>query len=123
MELNIATGHHRIVLVNGNPVEDAGPVYPLLSMLYEGPGWPMEETPRQGSLEDEFKETGQDTPTQFKAAVERRCQPLIDDKRLVSAECTSVEQVVDRAGSSIQFNLRYQQPGEPVQVTPVAIGA
>jgi hypothetical protein len=121
MELNVATAHHRIVLRNGNPVEDGSPSYQLLSMLTEDSGWPMEETPRQGSLVAEFAETGQDTPTQFKAAVERRAQPLIEDRTIVSAECTSVRQDVRRDGSAIFFNLLYKQSGQPEQTAEIEL--
>ena len=122
-ELNLQSGRHRIVLRDGDPVPDDSPSYEILSMLYEDPGWPMEETPRQGNLKSEFDETGQDTATQFKAAVERRCEPIIDDRIIVSAECTSVRQVVDTQGSKIFFNLLYKTPGEPTREAPIEIGS
>lgn len=122
MELNVATGHYRTVLRDGNPVEDDSPIYELLSLLYEAAGWAMEETPREGSLLDEFPESNANTPSQFKDAVERRCQPLLDNGTLVSAACTSVREVVERAGSAIFFNLLYKQPGQRERTAQLGIG-
>lgn len=121
MELNIETAQHRIVLVNGNPVEDTSPDYGILSMMSEGPGWFMEETPREGSLLEEFREVGLDTPTQFKNAVERRCEPFLRSGAITSAECTSVRQEIRGDGSAIFFTLQYTQPGEPERPLATAI--
>jgi len=123
MTLNVATGQHRIVLKDGDPVEDDSPTYQCLTMLYEAPGWIMEETPREGSLKQEFEETGQNTPSQFKAAVERRCEPMIQERVLVSAECTSVTQETRTDGTAVYFNLLYKAPGEPAREAPIAIGS
>jgi len=123
MELNTLTARQRIVLVNGNPVEDTSPAYQILSMLSEDPGWSMEETPREGSLLAEFAETGQNTATQFVAAVERRCDPLLNEQVLTSATCTSVRQELTRDGSKISFALQYKTPGDSAeQALTLAIG-
>ena len=114
LELNLSTARQRIVLVNGNPVEDTSPAYQIGSMLSESPGWIMEETPREGSLLDEFAETSSSsatTATQFVAAVERRCEPLIQERVLTSAKCTSVRQQITSDGSVITFGLLYKTPG------------
>lgn len=121
MTLNPITGHYRIVLENGDPVFTDRPDYPILSMLFEAPGWPMEQTPREGSLLSEFPETGINTPTQFKAAVERRCQPLIESGDLVADECTDVRILERRAGTAITCNILYQQPGRPVQTVAAEV--
>jgi len=122
-KLNLMSGRHRIELRNGDPVLDESPAYEILSMLYEDPGWPMEETPREGNLKREFEETGQDTASQFKAAVERRCEPIINDRKITSAECTAVQQVIRTDGSAIFFNLLYESPGEPAREAPIEIGS
>jgi hypothetical protein len=126
LELNLSTARQRIVLVNGNPVEDTSPAYQIGSMLSESPGWIMEETPREGSLLDEFAETSSSsatTATQFVAAVERRCEPLIQERVLTSVKCTSVRQQITSDGSVITFGLLYKTPGNSdEQVLPMAIG-
>lgn len=125
-ELNPLTARHRIVLVNGNPVEDTSPAYQILSMLSEDPGWVMEETPREGSLLAEFAETSPSpatTTTQFVAAVERRCEPLINERVVTSATCTSVRQELTPDGSQIRFALQYKTPGNSDEQTlPLSIG-
>ncbi len=126
LELNTATARQRIVLVNGNPVEDTSPAYEILSMLSEDAGWVMEETPREGSLLDEFSETRSNsatTATQFVAAVERRCEPMIQERVMTSAKCTNVQQTITPDGSVITFGLLYKTPGNSdEQVLPMAIG-
>lgn len=122
-DLNLMTARHRIRLVNGNPVEDSSPAYQILSMLSEDPGWAMEETPREGSLLSEFEETGQNTVTQFVAAVERRCEPLIAEQVIVSATCSNVRQVLTRDGSAFYFDLTYKTPGSTDEESlPMSIG-
>ena len=121
LELNLSTARQRIVLVNGNPVEDTSPAYQIGSMLSESPGWIMEETPREGSLLDEFAETSSSsatTATQFVAAVERRCEPLIQERVLTSAKCTSVRQQITSDGSVITFGLLYKTPGNSDEQMP-----
>jgi hypothetical protein len=126
LELNTATARQRIVLVNGNPVEDLTPAYQIGSMLSESPGWVMEETPREGALLDEFSETSSNsatTATQFVAAVERRCEPMIQERVMTSAKCTNVQQTITPDGSVITFGLLYKTPGNSdEQVLPMAIG-
>ncbi len=126
LELNTATARQRIVLVNGNPVEDLTPAYQIGSMLSESPGWIMEETPREGALLDEFAETSSNsatTATQFVAAVERRCEPMIQERVMTSARCTNVQQTITPDGSVITFGLLYKTPGNSdEQVLPMAIG-
>jgi hypothetical protein len=85
----------------------------------------MEETPREGSLLDEFSETtnSSTTATQFVAAVERRCVPMIQERVMTSARCTNVQQTITPDGSVITFGLLYKTPGNSdEQVLPMAIG-
>lgn len=109
MEFNPATGKHRMVLVNGDLVPTDAPDYEILTMLTEDPGWFMEETPRRGSLVREFEITTRLTPSQMKASLEDRCDPLKPDV-LTDAECVSVTQPAD---GQLAFQLRYTQPGKP----------
>jgi hypothetical protein len=113
MALNTVTGRYRIVLRDGEPSMSDRPDYPILSMLFEDAGWPMEETPREGSLRKEFPESGINTPTLFKAAVERRLLPILDSGDIVAGECTDVRVLRRQDGTAIASNIQYQQPGRP----------
>jgi len=109
MDFDATTGRHRIRLVDGDPVLSDLPDYEILTMLTEDPGWYMEETPRRGSLLREFENTTRLTPSQMKASLVDRCDPLKPDV-LVDAECVSVTQPAD---GQLAFRLQYTQPGKP----------
>lgn len=121
MALNTQAGKYRIVLQDGDPVFTDRPDYPILSMLYEAAGWPMEQTPREGSLRSEFPESGINTPTLFKAAVERRLLPILDSGDIVSGECTDVRLLRRQDGTAISSNIRYQQPGRPEESPKIEV--
>lgn len=113
LEQNPKTGQHRIVLVNGDPVETDDCLYASLSMLCEDPGWMMEETPREGNLVQALAETTLRTRSDTKGAVEQRLRHLIDDGVLVDARCTDIDvEDIETGGRSIDFVALIQKPGE-----------
>lgn len=120
LSYNPQTGKHSIKLVDGDPVMDDSPFYEILSMLTEGPGWPMEETPRRGSLADEFPEATSVTPSRFRTSIEERCAPLVLDRTIESATCQSVTQPTKE---SIAFALSYVVGGKRARDLLVEIKA
>lgn len=113
MEPNPKTGCHRIVLVNGDPVEADDCAYACLSMLHEDPGWVMEEVPREGNLVEALSETTTRTRGDCKAAVEQRLRHLIDEQVLIDARCTDVDVFdVESGGRGVDFAATIQQPGK-----------
>ena len=115
LQYNPETGRQRIVLENGEPVPDEQHGHELLSMFYEDPGWPMEETPRQGNIGRQFQEHTSGTRSRFKSEAERRAQPLISDGLLTDAECDSVD--IDTRQGILTFDMLVQRTGrEPESV-------
>lgn len=113
LSYNEATGCHRIVLVNGDPVEADDCGYACLSMLCEDPGWVMEEVPREGNLVEALSETTRRTRGDCKAAVEQRLRHLIDEQVLIDARCTDIDVYdVESGGRGIAFGATIQKPGQ-----------
>lgn len=121
MSLNTRTGRYRIVLENGEPIFSDRPDYPALSMLFEDPGWPMEQTQRRGSILKEFPESTSNTPTLFKSAVESRLDPLVQSQDIVFARCTDIKLLRRPDGTAITGNIEYQQPGRPAAPLPFEV--
>lgn len=119
MDYNPVTGKHRIRLVDGDPVLSESPEYAMLSMWYEGAGWAGEETPRRGTLSEEFPETTLTTPFRLKASLEERCQPLVEARVIESVTVISVTQPSD---SAIAFTAEYRQGGRPPEAIPFMVG-
>lgn len=120
LEYNPKTGNHRLVLVNGDPVESDDCGYACLSMLCEDPGWLMEETPREGNLVQALAETNRRTRSETKAGVEQRLRHLVDERVLIDATCDSVDVVdLETGGRGVRFSALIQKPGQspqPLQV-------
>lgn len=113
LEYSEKTGCHRIVLVNGDPVETDDCEYAVLSMLCEDPGGLFEETPREGNLVEALAETTRRTRADTKAAVDARLRHLIDDGVLVDARCGDVDTYdLESGGRGISFGATIQKPGE-----------
>lgn len=119
LDYNPQTGKCRVRLVNGDPVPTDSPEYEMRTMWCEAPGWPMEETPRRGPLNEEFPETTRATPGQMAASLEDRCAALIDERVLDAVTAEAVEQI--RPGT-VAFSVTYQRPGQPAERFPLEIG-
>ncbi len=119
MDFNERTGKHRIRLVDGDPVPSDGPEYEILTMWTESAGWPMEESPRRGPLNEEFPESTSGTPSALKTSLEERCEPLRIDRVLDEIICEAV--VTPRPGV-IVFSARYRRPGRPAERKKLEMG-
>lgn len=121
MTLNKRTGKYRMTMKDGDPVSTEEPTYEILTMLTESPGWIMEETPRQGPLNESVPEITQyarnNTPSALKGTIESRMEPLIADKVLVSAEVTEV----NIGDGDVSFGMSYQRPGAPPTETQIEL--
>lgn len=114
-----SSGRQRVVLKDGEPVPDDSLAHEMVSLLCESPGWAMEETPRKGNLARAFQEYTSGTPSRFKAAVEDRLQPLIDEQLLEDVECDSVD--LETEDGSLAFTVLPTRRGQPTDVEPVEL--